>query len=259
LEYTPNKTFKTSGRIEWRDDNQATNYLTTLGIAAKVNQDWSVMAREYSSIVHYDAGGNTQQNRLQIGSAYRPVDNNRFDALGMVELRSERNSAGAAATVAVVPKRNVGIMSMHMNYHPTRPWWLSGRMAYKRVDEVLPGMTGTTATLVASKWSALLLGGRVKYDVTDKWTLGLNFSVLNGGPGGGLKARQYAWGPEVGYIVRENLMAVAGYNFTGFKGDAAKDTGFEYSGKGWFLGLRWKFDEDLFKTGDDKAKIGSQP
>ena len=45
----------------------------------------------------------------------------------------------------------------------------------------------------------------------------------------------------------------------GFKGDAAKDTGFDYSGKGWFLGLRWKFDEDLFKTGDDKAKIGSQP
>ena len=259
LEYTPNKTFKTSGRIEWRDDNQATNYLTTLGAAAKVSQDWSVMAREYSSIVHYDAGGNTQQNRLQIGSAYRPVDNNRFDALGMVELRSERNSAGAAATVAVVPKRNVGIMSMHMNYHPTRPWWLSGRMAYKRVDEVLPGMTGTTATLVASKWSALLVGGRVKYDVNDRWTVGLNFSVLNGGPGGGLKARQYAWGPEVGYIVRENLMAVAGYNLTGFKGDAAKDTGFDYSGKGWFLGLRWKFDEDLFKTGDDKAKIGSQP
>ena len=120
-------------------------------------------------------------------------------------------------------------------------------------------MTGTTATLVASKWSALLVGGRVKYDVNDRWTVGLNFSVLNGGPGGGLKARQYAWGPEVGYIVRENLMAVAGYNLTGFKGDAAKDTGFDYSGKGWFLGLRWKFDEDLFKTGDDKAKIGSQP
>ena len=259
LEYTPNKTFKSSGRIEWRDDNLATNYLTTLGVAAKVNQDWSVMAREYSSIVHYDAGGNTQQNRLQIGSAYRPVDNNRFDALGMVELRNERNNAGAAATVAVVPKRNVGIMSMHMNYHPTRPWWLSGRMAYKRVDEVLPGMTGTTSTLVASKWSALLLGGRVKYDVNDRWTLGLNFSVLSGGPGGGLKARQYAWGPEVGYIVRQNLMAVAGYNLTGFTGDAAKDTGFDYTGRGWYLGLRWKFDEDLFKTGDQKAEGASQP
>jgi hypothetical protein len=259
VEYTPNKTFKTSGRIEWRDDNQATNYLTTLGVAAKVSQDWSVMAREYSSIVHYDAGGNTQQNRLQIGSAYRPVDNNRFDALGMMELRSERNSAGAAATVAVVPKRNVGIMSMHMNYHPTRPWWLSGRMAYKRVDEILPGMTGTTSTLVASKWSALLLGGRVKYDVNDRWTLGLNFSVLSGGPGGGLKARQYAWGPEVGYIVRQNLMAVAGYNLTGFTGDAAKDTGFDYTGRGWYLGLRWKFDEDLFKTGDQKAEGASQP
>jgi hypothetical protein len=259
LEYTPNKTFKSSGRIEWRDDNQATNYLTTLGAAAKVSQDWSVMAREYSSIVHYDAGGNTQQNRLQIGSAYRPVDNNRFDALGMVELRRERNNAGAAATVAVVPKRDVGIMSLHMNYHPSRPWWLSGRMAYKSVNEVLPGMTGTTSTLVASKWSAVLLGGRVKYDVNDRWTVGLNFSVLDGGPGGGLKSRQYAWGPEVGYIVRENLMAVAGYNLTGFTGDGAKDTGFDYTGKGWYLGLRWKFDEDLFKTGDNKAQTGSQP
>ncbi|MFI0545538.1 MAG: hypothetical protein ACH34Y_01275 [Brachymonas sp.] len=259
VEYTPNKVFKTSGRIEWRDDNQATNYLTTLGVAAKLNQDWSLMAREYSSIVHYDAGGNTQQNRLQIGSAYRPVDNNRFDALGMVELRSERNSAGATATVAVVPKRDVGIMSMHLNYHPSRPWWLSGRMAYKRVDEVLPGMTGSGSTLVGSKWSAMLLGGRIKYDVSDRWTVGVNFNILHGGPGGGLKSRQYAWGPEVAYIVRENLMAVAGYNLTGFTGDAAKDTGFDYTGKGWYLGMRWKFDEDLFKTGDEKAKAGSQP
>lgn len=257
LEYTPNQLFKSSGRIEWRDDNQATNYLTTLGVAAKVNQDWSLMAREYSSIVHYDAGGKTQQNRLQIGSAYRPVDNNRFDALGMVELRRERNNAGANATVAVLPKRDVNIFSLHANYHPSRPWWLSGRVAHKRVDEVLPGMTGNTATLVASQWQATLLGGRVKYDISDRWTLGFNASVLQGGPGGGLKSRQYAWGPEVGFIVRQNLMLVSGFNRSGFAGDAAKDTGFDYTGRGWYFGLRWKFDEDLFKTGKAHAQEGA--
>ena len=59
--------------------------------------------------------------------------------------------------------------------------------------------------------------------------------------------------------MRQHLMAVAGYNLTGFTGDAAKDTGFDYTGRGWYLGLRWKFDEDLFKTGDQKAEGASQP
>ena len=239
LEYTPNNLFKASGRVEWRDDSTATNYLTTVGVAAKVNQDWSLMARQYTNTVNYDAGGSAKQARWQVGSAYRPVDNNRFDALAMVELRRERNDSTNAASSMVYPKKDVNIMSMHFNYHPVRPWWVSGRLAYKQVNEILP-------MGIADKWTGTLLGARVKYDATNRWTVGLNLNTLVSSYEG--RRNQYAWGPEVGYVVRDNLTLIGGFNFTGLTGRGAEDVGDAYTNQGWYVGMRWKFDETLFDT-----------
>ena len=89
-----------------------------------------------------------------------------------------------------------------------------------------------------------LVGGRVTYDITNRWSLGGIVSVLQGSGG----ARQYAYGLEVGYIVVDNLYLTMGYNWRGF---SDKDlTGSDYTNRGWVLGMRYKFDEDLFKKSD---------
>ena len=238
LEYTASPVWKSSGRVEWREDANSTNWLYTLGVARKLDSDWTMLAREYANVVNPRTalGSNKFQSRFQLGFAYRPVDNNKFDALGLYERKDNRdNSPGTQINSAT------DIISFRGNYHPSRTWWLSGRYAYKNVNELLLGT-------VQDSYRAQLLGARVTYDVTNRWSVGGIFSVLQGSGGD----RQYAYGLEVGYIVMDNLYATLGYNWRGFasSGKAAGLTGNDYTNRGWVLGLRYKFDEDLFKKNE---------
>ena len=238
LEYTASPVWKSSGRIEWREDANSTNWLYTLGVARKLDSDWTMLAREYANVVkpRTAAGSNKFQSRFQLGFAYRPVDNNKFDALGLYERKDNRDSSPGTQIDSATD-----IISFRGNYHPSRAWWLSGRYAYKNVNELLLGT-------VKDSYRAQLLGGRVTYDVTNKWSVGGIFSVLQG-TGGDM---QYAYGAEIGYVVMDNLYATLGYNWRGFasSGTAAGLTGNDYTNRGWVLGLRYKFDEDLFKKNE---------
>jgi murein tripeptide amidase MpaA len=98
---------------------------------------------------------------------------------------------------------------------------------------------------VRDKFNAQLLSGRVVYDVTENWDLGLMAAAQFGQRG----ARQTAYGVEAGYLLRQNLWLSAGFNATGFAGDADL-AGYEYTRSGAYLRLRFKFDENLFKSGD---------
>jgi hypothetical protein len=52
----------------------------------------------------------------------------------------------------------------------------------------------------------------------------------------------------VGYLVKQNLWLSAGYNLAGFKDRDL--VGSDYTNKGFYIRLRFKFDENLFKRGD---------
>ena len=247
LEYTASPIWKSSGRLEWREDNNNTNWLFTAGVARKLDSDWTLLAREYASIIkpRNALGTDRVQSRFQIGFAYRPVDNNQFDALGLYERKNDRDRTPGAEIDS-----DTDIISFRGNYHPSRAWWLSGRFAYKNVNELLLGT-------VNDSYRAQLLGGRVTYDVTNRWSVGGLFSVLQGTGGD----RQYAYGLEVGYIVMDNLYATLGYNWRGFSssGRAQGLTGNDYTNRGWVLGLRYKFDEELFRKNDPNANKTLNP
>jgi hypothetical protein len=238
VEYTANELWKGSGRVEWREDANNTNWLLTAGLARKLDRNWTFVAREYYNLINpINGSADTRQNRLQLGFAYRPVDNNKFDALGLYERKSENTPDKQNAT---------DIVSLRANYHPTRPWFVSGRFATKRVNELLNGT-------VNDSYNASLIGGRVTYDITNRWSVG-GITTMLVGKGG---ARQYAYGLEVGYTVVDNLLATVGYNWRGFRDDEL--TGSDYTNRGWVLGLRYKFDEDLFKGGDARVNRALSP
>lgn len=230
-EYTASELWKGSGRFEWRQDATNTNYLLTLGVARKLDRNWTLLGRDYLNLIDPKAAGpNRRQNQLQVGFAYRPVDNNQFDALGLYERKSE-NDPGAGV------RTSTDIVSLRANYHPTRVWWVSGRYAAKRVNELLLGT-------ISDSYHAQLFGTRVTYDITNRWSVGVLGTVLVGKGG----ARQYAYGAEVGYVVVDNLWVTLGYNFRGFSDTDL--TGSDYTNRGWVLGVRYKFDEDLFRKND---------
>ena len=237
-EYTANPLWKGSSRIQWRGDKDNTNWLFTASAARKLDRDWTLIAREYFNLVNPKNGtSDTRQNRFQVGFAYRPVDNNKFDALGLFEQKTEKTADRDSDT---------NIISVRANYHPSRPWWLTGRFAYKRVNELLAGT-------VNDSYTASLIGGRITYDVTNRWSIG-GITTLLVGSGGG---RQYAYGLEVGYTVMDNLIVGLGYNWRGFNGgDLA---GSDYTNRGWVLNVRYKFDEDLFKGSDTSVNRTLNP
>ena len=238
LEYTASELWKGSGRIEWREDSANTNWLLTAGIARKMDRDWTFVGREYFSLISPKNGAtDTRQNRLQLGFAYRPVDNNRFDALGLYERKSETSTEKQNTT---------NVVSLRGNYHPSRPWFVSGRFATKQVNELLLGT-------VNDSYRASLLSARVTYDVTNRWSIG-GITTMLAGSGG---ARQYGYGLEVGYTLMDNLLVTLGYNWRGFRDDDL--TGSDYTNRGWVLGVRYKFDEDLFKRDDARVNRALSP
>ena len=225
-----------SGDIEGTADNE--KFQTTLWqalVARKLDRDWTLLARNHLLKTDYAARGDVLQNRAQLGLAYRDTDTNRVNALGKVEYKTESDASNA--TVGTL-KSNAVIVSAHGDYHPSRPWWMTGRVAGKWQKDRFEGGTD-------SSFRGQLVAGRLVYDLSERWDLGMLGAVQFGNDG----ARQTAWGVEAGYLLQTNLWLSAGFNATGFAGDSDL-TGYEYTQRGAYVRLRFKFDENLFKGRD---------
>lgn len=229
--------YRTSGNVAGTADNEAFN--TTLWqvmAARKINRDWTFLARNYLLQTRYDARGDVYQDRVQLGMAYRDTDTNRVNALAKYEYKTERDDSLATGAL----NSRAHIVSLHGDWHPSRPWWVTGRVAGKWQTDQFEGG-------VSDAFTAQLLSGRLIYDVTENWDLGLQGAVQFGQYG----ARQHALGVEAGYLLKKNLWLSAGYNRSGFSADRDL-AGYEYTQQGVYLRLRFKFDQNLF-AGDNKT------
>ena len=85
--YTRNPRWKGTGRVEYRLGETQNAFLSTLGLAAKIDESWSFLGRSLlymNGIQQQDrrSGGDDFLERFQLGLAYRPTDANRCNALG---------------------------------------------------------------------------------------------------------------------------------------------------------------------------------
>jgi hypothetical protein len=271
MDYTGAPLWKGSWKLDYRrvNDNPGTtpnerndSVLGTVMVARKLDRDWTLLARNYALVqkgyAQLGAPGTAAlpgtsinarswQDRFQVGMAYRPVDSTRFDGLLKLEYKVENNISHQDEF------RKVLIGSTHGVWHPSRPWWFNMRVAAKYVDEKFFNSEGG----VQDTYKAVLLGSRLVYDITEKWDVGLMGSVLKGKAATQAgSSTQYAAGLEVGYAVAANLWASVGFNATGFNDRDL--SGGEYTNKGAYLRLRYKFDEDLFR-GNNKTVNRSLP
>jgi opacity protein-like surface antigen len=217
--------------------DQQDTLLSTVNVARKLSRNWTMLARNYYlGTNNHGAKVNGWQDRFQLGLAYRPVEHNNFDALGKLEYKVEHDINGESEY------RKAMVGAAQVNYHPSRPWWLSGRIAGKSVNEQFPISEGG----VMDSYKAYLVSGRVIYDITEKIDLGLNASLMSGkalNQDG--RSVQKGLGLEVGYAMTSNVWTSLGYNFTGY---TDKDLSSDYTARGVYLRLRYKFDQDLFQS-----------
>lgn len=244
LDWTAHPLWRAGTRLELRRsgdlgstaDNEAfTTTLWQVTVARKLARDWTLLGRNYLLRTDYAARGDVLQDRAQLGLAYRDTDTNRVNGLARIEHKLERDASNAAVGEL---RTRAWIASAHADWHPSRPWWLTGRVAGKwQTDRFEAGVTDS--------FRAQLLSGRITYDITERWDIGALAAAQIGQHG----ARQTAFGVEAGYLLRTNLWLSAGVNATGFAGDADL-AGYEYTRSGVYLRLRFKFDENLFKSRD---------
>ncbi len=255
LDYSANPLWRGAFRVEHRisDDVAETEtneaFDTTLVqfmLARKLSRDWTLLSRNYLLSTRYDARGDVLQDRFQLGVAYRDTDRNRINALARYEYKLERDESGLTLMDGGIVdgssqdvRTRAHIVSTHADWHPSRAWWLTGRVAGKWQQDQFAYSDGAR---VNSRFRAMLFSARVVYDITENWDIGVLGSTFRGQSG----ANQYAYGLEVGRLLRQNLWLSAGYNWTGFAGDRDLN-GYEYTQQGVFLRLRFKFDEDLFR------------
>ncbi|MCB1623717.1 MAG: hypothetical protein KDI32_03955 [Pseudomonadales bacterium] len=234
VEYTARELYKTSARFEFRDDETSNTYLSTLAYTRKLSRDWSLLARNvYSSTDNRDAAlGERMLDRAIVGAAFRDTDTNRWNSLMRYELKLEKDTA------LLDPfDRKAHVVSLHTNFKPRRTLTLSGQLAGKWVDESFGA--------VNDAFNAYLVSGRVMYDLTEHWDAGFVGSVFDGEG-----ARQLGLGFETGYSFIDNLWLSVGYNFSGFSDDDLVDS--DYTRRGAYIRLRFKFDEKLF-SGRDRS------
>ncbi len=242
VDYTANEMWKLGGKLEYRrvaDDattplnDRQDSWLSTVSVARKLDRDWTGLVRNY--LLYSDdksLPSNRTQDRLQVGAAYRPVDTNRFDALVKLEYKLDRN--GELTTGPERTRTTIG--SLHANYHPTRAWWLGGRLAAKSQKDPY------------GSYTAYLIGGRATWDFAESWDASLLLS-RKWSPNG--STRQWAQGVEIGYALQQNLWLSVGANWAGFSDKEL--TGADYTNRGVYVRLRFKFDEDLFRGSDARS------
>jgi uncharacterized repeat protein (TIGR01451 family) len=242
LEYTANPLWKASTRIEWSKAETSQTWLASLSAAAKLGTDLTALARGvYNEQIADTAGtGSNYLRQIQVGMAYRPVDNDVWNALAWIEhKRTEMGSLGAGLDT----DEAANILSTNVNFQVNPDWVIDGRYAVKRATDFLGGLD--------TAYTAQLVGARSIWDLNAHWDVGLQSFVEFGGNGG--SGRQQAAGFEVGYLVMKNLWLSIGYNVTGFTDrDLASE---DYTQKAFYLRLRIKFDENLFKPRNNAEPI----
>ncbi len=238
IEYTANPLWKGSARLELRNSTATDSVLSTVSIAYKLSRDVALLARNTYSLTQQKGltPGDQERWRFQVGAAYRDTDSNKLSALTRYEHREEKDTVAAP-----ILKRSADIASAHFNYQANRSSVVSGRVAAKFVSEDSVGILSTS--------KGYLISGRATHDLSSKWDIGVVASMLADGSFGN---RKLGLGMEVGYLLQENLWLSGGYNLFGFKD---KDlTAQDYTDKGFYVRLRYKFDETLFDWNKD-AKL----
>jgi len=221
-----NKNLRQAIRVETRQAQLSDFYSLDYSYAARINLDWSALYRDQYNLEEIKAGKDIMRNTLTVGLARRPLRNNHWHSLYLLQWKEERNVAE--------DERRAYILSTHQNYQFRRDMTLSGRLAAKLQTQVIDAASYDS--------TAQLLGGRYIWGVNRRWDVDVRLGLLSSELGDDLR---HSIGVGANYLINKNLRCGVGFNFVGFKDDDLDSQ--KYHAEGLFFGLQYKFDEALFE------------
>ena len=233
VEYTGASDWKGAARLELRDSTASSSVLSTLGVAFKVSDEWTALGRNLLTITRQHNAASKTEDWLQFGLAYRESARegtaNKTNALMRAEYRTEDVTDPTTGDSG----RRVTIISGHVNHQFNPQLQLSARVAAKWAHDRSLGLD--------SRETTQLFAARATCDIAPRWDLGVQAAALIGASG---RAHQLGLGAEAGYLLADNLWVSVGWNVFGF---TDRDlTAQDYTKRGFYVRLRFKFDEALF-------------
>ncbi|MFM6986957.1 MAG: hypothetical protein ACKOXQ_10085, partial [Hydrogenophaga sp.] len=237
--------WRLSSALEQRDASTSEASLYSLAGAWRLGEDLTLLGRLIDTRTQDNTNqGRTLIARQQVGLAWRPAHADRWNILSRYEHRVQDVTAGAGASTdpfgstlgnTTLGRTDTHIVSTHAHWLIDRQQQLSLRWAGKT--------TSINDALAPSRYWAHLVHARYTRDLTKDWDMGIQAGYLFGKGG----AAQKTLGLELGYQLVPSLWLSAGYNVLGLKDPDL--TGQNYTSRGAYIRLRWKFDEAVLQFG----------
>lgn len=230
--------FKYGGALEYRNDKQEQevrdSYLVRNNLSYNVNPDWRAQLRIDIAISNssISEGLNSDYSKVLLGFAYRPVDNDRFNALltynYLYDLAPAEQFTASYQQNDYQQRSHVG--AIDMNYDLTARWTVGAKFAHRK-GEIRAGRE-------AGEWfdsTSSLYVARLDWHVVRNWDFLVEARMLEVSEADDKrKGMLVALHRHIG----QNFKIGVGYNFTDFSDDL---TDLNYDSQGWFINLVGKF------------------
>ena len=225
LDYKPSERWHNVGKLEWRDSNQGQRWFVDLASSTRLNPSLSATL----AARHVDDQSLTRPSevsQLRAGLAWRPVNNDQLNSLFNWRWRQ-----GKGDTPLLGTRRSV---DWYVNWQPDDDWLASGFYLHRYQSLNHAGS--------AFEFSLDALGGRGRYSLTERWSLGVQLALAKD------SSNQYqrSYGVMAERVLAANISIAAGFNVEGFSGSAIEDESLQ---TGAWLRLQIKFDENSFGLG----------
>lgn len=204
-------------------------YLTVNNIEIKLNPDFTLLGKFRYSITRNLTTNDTEAEfeERSVGIAYRPVDNDRFNALGRYTWLSDRRPLSLGETGWAVTSAN--IVSVEWSLELTRYLeWVE--------KEALKVKTETTGDRDPVTTHTYLGIHRINLNVWKKIDFGTEYRMLKQ-----LEAddQREGWLTELAWKAAKHLRLGLGFNFTQFSDNEFSDN--NYSVYGWFIRFQGRY------------------
>lgn len=220
------KLWSSNGRIEIRNGSLEHQKNLQLGLQRHLDQGRNA-AVSYTLRQTDGATLATRYADLRVSYAHRPNDSRWvwFDRADYITQSSE--------SIGAVLKGRKLVNNINANYMPNRRLQIALQYGSKYVVDSIDGSD--------YKGYTDLIGTEIRYDLTQRWDIGMFGSMMRSLNSG---VRDYGLGASVGWKLVDNIWLSAGYNLRGM--DDRDFSAANYRAQGPYITLRMKVDQDTF-------------
>jgi hypothetical protein len=232
LEYSPSSDFKADLRFEQRNSSSGTNTVISASAIGKISPDLWILGRyQQANIANQGLGGIGNTVNLRLGLAYRPVDNDTFNALLRYEYRRNPSTIPETVLFGAGTGYEDHTFAIEAIYAPNHQWEFYGKYALRNSTTTFAGdLVGTGSVSLAQL--------RATYRFTEQFDITGEARFISHHNAGYSETGFVA---ELGYWLSPSLRLAVGYSSGAVNSD--RDFSGSRSAGGLYLGATLRIDQ----------------